>query len=254
MQRPCDTGVVEEVVLSTDAGGEPSVVRVGSTVRRPVGAGSALVARMLEHLGQVGFDRCPRFLGHDEQGRQVLSFVEGDVWPAPPWQHDDIANAKHLGLVARLLRDLHEATSDFIAPAAMEPARPLPLPGLTWTHGDVGYQNLVYREGLPFALIDWEFVAPADLVCDLAGLLALSVRAPRPDVEDNHRRTEAVALALEAIVDGYRLDAESARRLPEAAAVVLDDAASYWTEQGGDVNQILSARWRAAWFRTQFQP
>ncbi len=226
------------------------VVRVGDTVRRPQGPGSDLVALLLEHLEAKGFQGSPRFLGHDDLGRQVLSYVDGDVSDAPRWQHDDSENAAQLGRVARLVKALHDATSDFAPPAGLEPIRPLPLPGSQWSHGDVGYQNLVYRGGSPFALIDWEFAAPAHVTCDLAGLLALSVRAPRPDVADNDRRHRAVSLAFHSLVTGYGLDGPSADQLPSAAAVVLDDAADFWATTGHDETMISSARWRADWFRT----
>lgn len=51
-----------------------SVVRVGSTVRRPAQPQSAAVADHLRHLGRVGSDSAPRFLGRD-----VLDHLPGDV-------------------------------------------------------------------------------------------------------------------------------------------------------------------------------
>ncbi len=59
------------------------VVRVGDTVRRPRGRWSSSVAAYLRHLERVGFDGAPRFLGIDEQGRDVLEFVAGEV-PGQP--------------------------------------------------------------------------------------------------------------------------------------------------------------------------
>lgn len=56
-----------------------SVVRVGDTVRRPVGPWTASVEAVLEHLWVVGFSGAPRPLGRDDQGRQVLEFIRGEV-------------------------------------------------------------------------------------------------------------------------------------------------------------------------------
>ena len=58
--------------------GENVVVRVGDTVRRPVGPHTAAVDALLRHFEAVGFDGAPRALGLDERGREVLSFVEGE--------------------------------------------------------------------------------------------------------------------------------------------------------------------------------
>lgn len=75
------------------------VVRVGRTVRRPVGAHSPLVHALLRHLEAAGFHGAPRFLGIDAAGREVLTFVEGEVAgrPRPDW----IADEDRLVSVAR---------------------------------------------------------------------------------------------------------------------------------------------------------
>ena len=75
------------------AGGDVTegVVRVGDTVRRPVGPHSPLVHALLAHLESIGFEGAPRFLGIDEAGREVLSYVDGEVAgrPRPPWIADE---------------------------------------------------------------------------------------------------------------------------------------------------------------------
>ena len=81
------------------------VVRIGDTVRRPRSTASEPVAAYLAHLEAVGFDGAPRYLGRDAQGRDVLTYLDGDVPgdPVEPWAAaDDV-----LPGVARLLRCLH---------------------------------------------------------------------------------------------------------------------------------------------------
>jgi len=53
------------------------VVRVGDTVRRPIGPNSPFVHELLDHLERVGFDSAPRFLGIDDLGREIVSFLPG---------------------------------------------------------------------------------------------------------------------------------------------------------------------------------
>lgn len=57
------------------------VVRVGDTVRRQTGPHSSFVHQLLCHLEAVAFDGAPRPLGVDEQGPEVLSFIDGWVPP-----------------------------------------------------------------------------------------------------------------------------------------------------------------------------
>src|SRR5262249_50614643 len=59
----------------------PGVVRVGDTVRRPQNANSDYVHELLLHLERCGFDGAPRYLGVDDRGREILTFIEGF---APP--------------------------------------------------------------------------------------------------------------------------------------------------------------------------
>jgi hypothetical protein len=95
------------------------VVRVGDTVRRPAGAHTASVHAMLAHLRSVGFDGAPEPLGIDERGREVLSFIPGDV-PVPPYPLWALRD-ETLESVARLLYRFHDAVRGFDAS------------GLTWS-------------------------------------------------------------------------------------------------------------------------
>src|SRR4051794_22753902 len=106
----------DEVALPGGMGSGGAVVRVGDTVRRPPKSTDAAVNAFLVHLERVGFDGAPRYLGTDDQGRTVLSFVDGDVGipPFPAWTVDD----ELLVSVAELQRRLHDG-----APAVVPPRR-----------------------------------------------------------------------------------------------------------------------------------
>ena len=55
------------------------VVRVGDTVRRQTGHWTPAVHALLAHLQSVGFADAPTVLGIDDQGREILPFVIGEV-------------------------------------------------------------------------------------------------------------------------------------------------------------------------------
>jgi Glycine transporter len=63
------------------AGGRQTqgIVRVGQTVRRALHQRSDYVHALLRHLEAVGFDGAPRLLGIDARGREVLSYLPGEV-------------------------------------------------------------------------------------------------------------------------------------------------------------------------------
>jgi hypothetical protein len=145
------------------------VVRVGSTVRREVGPWSPRVHELLRHLHTAGFDGAPRFLGIDEQGREMLTFIPGEVTVSgpPTGMHTDGA----LTAAASLLRRFHDATVGFAAghPSQGWRFQPgAPRTGPVICHNDVGPYNAVYRDGRPIAFIDWDFAAPAPREWDVA--------------------------------------------------------------------------------------
>jgi hypothetical protein len=154
----------EEVRL---AGGTVTpVVRVGDTVRRATGPWSTRVHELLVHLRD--FEGAPDFLGVDERGREVLTFIAGEVttYGAPAGMYSDEA----LTAAAVLLRRFHDATVDFVTHRrdGWRFQIGAPREGPVICHNDVGPYNAVYRGGRPVAFIDWDFAAPGPRVWDVA--------------------------------------------------------------------------------------
>jgi hypothetical protein len=131
------------------------VVRVGDTVRRPLHARSEYVHAVLKHLASVGFDGAPRLLGVDEQGREVLGYIPGEVVVAAPARLSDA----RLVSAGRLVRGFHDATA----------GTPLVGDEEVVCHGDLGSHNIVFDSDEAVALIDWdEGVAPGARLLDFA--------------------------------------------------------------------------------------
>jgi hypothetical protein len=130
------------------------VVRVGNTVRRPTAAGRRHVGQLLVFLESHGFEGAPRFLGIDDQDREILSFIPGDV-PEDLGHYSD----EQLAAAADLLRRFHDATADF----------PLVRNGEAevMCHNDWGPPNAVFRDGLLRALIDFDTMRPGLRLWDL---------------------------------------------------------------------------------------
>lgn len=156
------------------AGGSHSgAVRVGRTVRRVSRPWSSTVLGLLRHLEGEGFGGAPRALGFDDQGREVLTYVDGEAGAALPeadagpvqddhWvRRDDVL--VHLG---GLVRAYHDAAATFPWMGRewqLEVRRPIE----TICHNDLAPWNTVFRAGVPVALIDWESAAPGPRAWDL---------------------------------------------------------------------------------------
>lgn len=141
-----------------------AIVRIGHTVRRPLDANSKFVHELLRFLEHQAFDASPRFLGVDEESREILTYVEGHVaWNSvqPPsiWSDESLAG------VARLTRRLHDLT----AGATLAGNAPVVC------HNDLSPKNTVYHDlgggYRPVAFIDWDGAAPGEPEDDLARML-----------------------------------------------------------------------------------
>jgi hypothetical protein len=137
------------------------VVRVGDTVRRPPEPPG--VQALLLWYEQVGFDGAPRFLGVDGEGREILSFVDGDPAFAPVPSGDEVVAA-----IGRLLRRSHDAQQGFEAPPDPQWRRDWIGGSEVIGHLDLFWTNVVFRDGLPAALIDWEIAGPCTRTLELA--------------------------------------------------------------------------------------
>ena len=194
-------GPREEVPL---LGGDVTegVVRVGDTVRRPLGPHSLLVHGVLRHLEASGFTGAPRLLGVDERGREILTFVEGEVAgrPWPSW----VADPDRAASVAMLLRSLDDAMIPWGIPVqARTPA--VPLPDLPTTpsprryfvgHRDVTPENVVFRDGQAVALIDFDMVRASSRVDEVGNLLLWwAPLMPPEDRQEVLRDVDALARA-----------------------------------------------------------
>ena len=94
--------------------GVTRVVRIGATVRRPVRPFTATVQAYLHHLRERGVTFVSEAFGYDEQGREVLSFVPGDV-PTEPLP-GSATTEDVLQELARLVRALHDASEGWVPP------------------------------------------------------------------------------------------------------------------------------------------
>ncbi|MEQ7006736.1 phosphotransferase [Actinopolymorpha sp. B17G11] len=104
--------------------------------------------------------------GIDDEGREVLTFIEGD----------DGRHVRHseqtLALAGKLVRRFHDAVQGFRPPpdavwrrtgSADESSGRLII-----CHHDLAPYNTIYRQGRPTAFIDWDLAGPAPALADVA--------------------------------------------------------------------------------------
>jgi len=157
--------MVEDEIPLSGGNVNAGVVRIGNTVRRHPGHASHAVHMLLQHLESRHFRGSPKLLGMDEQGREILSFIDGEAgrWPAI-W-------ASEVALItsAQLLRDYHDLTMDLVASSE------------TWIyeypdrarhevicHNDYGAYNIIFKDMKAVGIIDFDLAGPGPRLKDVA--------------------------------------------------------------------------------------
>jgi aminoglycoside phosphotransferase (APT) family kinase protein len=158
--------------------------------------------------------------------------------------------------VGRLLRDLHDATASFRPP-----------PGAVWQpwfhrgdaagaivgHGDAGPWNVVARDGLPVALIDWELAGPVDRLDEVAATAWWNAQLHDDDVAARQHLPDAAARAaqLRYFLDGYGLPkAERAGLVSRMVGYAIRGCAweatcAQVTPESTDATPLWALAWRA---------
>lgn len=151
--------------IKLEGGNLSEVFKVGDTVRRPIKPWSTAVQKLLRHLEKKQINGCPRFLGIDEKGREILTYLEGETG-----EGGDIWSEETLTAVAQFLRRYHDATVDF-----------LPAPDNSWQyiypdvrqhevicHNDFAPYNMIFNGRQLVGLIDFDVAGPGPRLRDVA--------------------------------------------------------------------------------------
>ncbi|MDY0909828.1 phosphotransferase [Microbacterium sp. CFBP9034] len=207
------------------------VVRSGDTVRRVAGPWTEAVHALLDVLQASGVAGAPRALGLDERGREVLTYLPGDVLAdAPPdvqWSENALHDA------GRLLRRIHDASVELVGAGDLAWRSPRREPAEVICHNDFANYNLIVRDGVLVGVIDFDFAGPGSRVWDLAYLAYRLV----PFAED---AADAVALdrghRLQALIDAYGV-AYAPQDVLAVAADRLDDLAEFTRGRAADTGR-----------------
>ena len=198
-----------------------------------------------------GFDAAPRVVdsGFDEQGRETLTYIEGEIIHPAPWTDDAVV------ALGTMLRRLHDATESFQIPdnPIWRPwfGRKIGSADMIIGHCDVAPWNVVTRDGLPIALIDWEAAGPVDRLTEVAMAIWAHTQlydddlATRNGLADPETRVKQARL----MADAYGLAASDRQRLPDrmldyAAQSAADEAVELGLTP--DTHETRGA-WAIAW-------
>jgi 8-oxo-dGTP diphosphatase len=213
-----------------DGGNVGGAVRIGPTVRRPVGPWTPAVHAYLRHLEARGLPCVPRVHGTDARGREVLDHLPGEVVDV---DDDELTDAR-LASLAAWSRRLHAAAAGFDHPG---PWRFFGVDRPTLVaHNDLAAYNACFDGDRLAGVFDWDLSGPSTPLMELAHLAWTSVPLFRPL---SGARTVA---RLRIVADAYGdvTAAEVLTAVPARVQVAIDGIRG--AVAAGDVGmQVLAA-------------
>jgi hypothetical protein len=237
--------VEQEELLAGGIANAGAVARVGRHVLRPSNPHTAAIHRFLSYLASAGFDGAPVPVGIEPDGRERLEFIDGQVAlpPYPEWAQSD----RSLISVAQLIRRFHVASRGFdLTGCSWSSEMADPSGGGVLCHNDVCLENVVFRDGIATALLDFDFAAPGRPVYDLAQFARMCV--PIDDDVNAAKLGWAPAdrpARLRLVADAFGLDPAERRQLIEVldASMAAGGAFVRRRVEAGDPN--FTAMWDA---------
>ncbi len=206
------------------------VVRVGETVRRVAGEWTPAVHALLERLESAGIAEAPRALGFDDRGREILSYIAGDVLEdsSALWSDEVLIAA------GRLLRRIHDASVVLAGDDTLVWRSARRAPAQVVCHNDFATYNLIARDDRLVGVIDFDFASPGPRLWDLAYLAYRIVPfvSDAQDVGDLDRGAR-----LSALVEAYGIPFTRSEVLT-AAADRLDDLRAFTLDRAAETGRV----------------
>ncbi len=143
------------------------ILRIGDRVHRTNQPWSPAVRVLLDHLKTAEPGIAPESFGLDEQGRDVISFVEGEVGHYPLSDH--MRSDESLVKTAELIRHFHDAATELAGRVDLPWARVEPGSGQREVicHNDLAPYNTIYQEGVPGVIFDFDHAGPGSRLRDI---------------------------------------------------------------------------------------
>ncbi|MFS0861932.1 phosphotransferase [Fredinandcohnia sp. 179-A 10B2 NHS] len=158
-------------------GNVSDVYRSKNTVRRELKPNSVKIHKLLQHLESNGFNYAPKFLGIDDKNREILSYIEGEAGNYPlkeyMWSNDALRE------IAKMLRQYHDAVSDFPLLNEWTPMDNTPNNIEVICHNDFAIYNIIFKHTMPVGIIDFDVAAPGPRLWDIAYTLYTCVPLSR---------------------------------------------------------------------------
>lgn len=150
-------------------GNMTSVLKKHGNIHRERHPWSPSTQRLLLHLEAAGFHQAPKYLGIDVNGREILTFMEGECKHLYPFTNDTQILRQIITDLAELIRKFHDASASFTTSGRdiWMLSYQGNLPREVICHNDIAPYNVTFINGRPIHLIDFDTCCPAPRIWDI---------------------------------------------------------------------------------------
>jgi Ser/Thr protein kinase RdoA (MazF antagonist) len=223
---------VEEIELA--GGGINRVVRIGHAVHRPSAPWSPATRELLTLLHAAGLP-VPAWRGTDDQGRDVLDYLTGEVGHYP--LSEAVRSEAALVSAARLLRRFHDASIPLITRDLPWQLAPLPEAEVV-VHGDYAPYNLVFSGDQVVGIFDLDYARPGPRTYDLS--YTVYRLAPLTSADDSWGTIPERAHRVRLFCESYGLDACDVATTVKTVASRLLGHVAYMREEAAAGNAAFA--------------
>ncbi len=223
---------MEEIELA--GGGINRVVRIGDAVHRPNAPWTPATRQLLSVLHAAGLP-VPSWRGTDDQGRDVLDYLPGEVGHYP--LSEAVRSDAALVSAAQLLRRFHDASVPLVTGDL-----PWQLPELSdaevIVHADYAPYNLVFSGEQVVGIIDVDYARPGPRAYDLS--YAIYRFAPLTSAHDGWGTLPERAARVRLFCESYGLDACDVAESVAAVVPRLLGHVAYMREEAAAGNEAFA--------------
>lgn len=220
-----------------NGGREGKIVKETDKVVRPGNAWTPYVHDFLVFMHENGFTNIPKPYGINSEGKEIVSFVEGEVFnDSLP---DMIMSDGILTNVAELLRRYHDIGEKYIQRLTGNEVWMLPgkEPQEVMCHGDYAPYNLTFVDGAVHGIIDFDTLHPGPRLWDIAYAVYRWIPFVSPTNPDYRDGVDEQIRRMKLFADTYGLCGDARKQLPKMMMERIQSLVSYMQNEAENGNK-----------------